>query len=117
MPKFQHILMEYFYRTRSFLNISASPWIVRLHTRNTLVHYHQNLKHVPLDGTGWGSTANVLRTSTLASVYAAAEYGSSVWINSTYTRMVDIELNDALRIITGTLKYTPLPRLPLHWQT
>ena len=62
-----------------------------------------------LAGTGWGANANTLRTATLALVYSTAEYCAPVWKNSAHTYKVDTRLNQAMRIISGTVKSTPLP--------
>jgi len=38
-----------------------------------------------LGGTTWGAATNVLRTSSLALVYSAAEYCAAVWAGSAHT--------------------------------
>lgn len=76
----------------------------KLATRNNLLR--------KLAGTSWGASATVLRTTALALVYSCAEYCSSTWLNSTHAKKVDIELNKSMRIITGTVKSTPLQWLP-----
>ena len=35
-------------------------------------------------------------------------YGCSVWLNSSHKDKIDIQFNNAIRIVTGTLKSTPL---------
>lgn len=77
---------------------------MKLSTRNNLLR--------KLCGTTWGASATVLRTTALALVYSCAEYCSSTWINSAHSKKVDIELNKTMRIITGTVKSTPLDWLP-----
>ena len=57
-----------------------------------------------LCGTSWGLSASTLRNSALGLVYSAAEYCFLVWINSRHTKKVDEELNNTMRIISGTLK-------------
>ena len=60
-----------------------------------------------LAGTTWGAHQPLLRTSTLALCYSAAEYCSPVWSRSTHTNLVDVKLRDSMRTITGCLKSTP----------
>ena len=45
----------------------------------------------------------------MALSYSAAEYCSPVWANSCHAKNIDPELNNACRIVTGTLRPTPLP--------
>ncbi|XP_037026874.1 uncharacterized protein LOC119083845 [Bradysia coprophila] len=61
-----------------------------------------------LAGTSWGANATVLRTSALALVYSVAEYGSAIWIKSAHTNIIDVALNEALRVITGAVASTPI---------
>lgn len=76
----------------------------KLCTRNNLIQ--------KLAGTSWGATAACLRTSALCLLYSTAEYCCSTWLNSAHTYKVDVELNKAMRVITGTVKSTPLAWLP-----
>ena len=64
-------------------------------------------------GTSWGASAPTLRTSALALCYSVAEYSAPVWSRSSYTRLVDVQLNEAMRTVSGTLRPTPLPWLPV----
>ena len=41
------------------------------------------------------------------------EYCASVWCRSTHTRLIDSNLNDTLRIVTGCLRPTPTEGLPV----
>ena len=66
-----------------------------------------------LAGTSWGASTPTLRTSTLALVYAPAEYCAPVWYRSAHTRLVDVSLNAALRTITGCLRPTQVEQLPV----
>ena len=59
-----------------------------------------------LAGCGWGAGAKTLRISALSLVYSTAEYCAPVWCRSTYTRLIDSILNDALRIVTGWMRTT-----------
>jgi len=56
-------------------------------------------------------TARTLRIPTL--VYSTAEYGAHVRCNSTYTKKLDTQLNSEMRIISGTVKNTPVEWLPV----
>ena len=64
-------------------------------------------------GTRWGANAHTLRTTAIATVYAPAEYCSSVWAASANTDLVDTQLNSAMRVVSGTLKSTPTNLLPV----
>ena len=46
-------------------------------------------------------------------VYSTAEYCAPVWCRSAHTRLIDIVLNDALRIVTGCLRPTPTDHLSI----
>lgn len=61
---------------------------------------------------GTSSTASVLRSSTLGLFDSAAEYCAPVWLNGAHPKKIDVELNRAMQIISGTLKPTPKFRLP-----
>ena len=54
-----------------------------------------------------------LRSSALALCYSAAEYCAPVWSRSAHTSRVDVQLNSTMRLISGTLRSTPLPWLPV----
>jgi len=60
-----------------------------------------------------GTSANTLRSSALALCYSAPEYCAPVWSRSAHTSQVDVQLNSTMRLISGTLRSTPLPWLPL----
>ncbi|KAG5875954.1 hypothetical protein JTB14_001450 [Gonioctena quinquepunctata] len=70
-----------------------------LRTRNNIIP--------KLAGTTWGATAATLRTAALALVYSVAEYCCPVWIDSVHTTKVDVQLNQTMRLITGTIRPTP----------
>ncbi|VVC33749.1 Hypothetical protein CINCED_3A006493 [Cinara cedri] len=61
----------------------------------------------------WGSDATVLRISALAPVYRIAEYCVTVWFRSSQYKNVDTELNQTMRIITGTIRTTEVQWLPV----
>lgn len=73
-------------------------------TRNNLIR--------KLSGTSWGANASCLRISSLSLVYSTAEYCAPVWINSTHSKLIDTELNTTMRLISGTVRSTPLNWLP-----
>jgi len=77
----------------------------KLKNRNNLL--------VKLAGSTWGASANTLRSSALALCYSAAEYCAPGWSRSPHTSRVDVQLNSAMRLISGTLRSTPLPWLPV----
>jgi hypothetical protein len=62
-----------------------------------------------LAGTNWGASAETLRTASLALVCNCAP----VCLNSVHTNKIDVQLNNALRIISGTVKSTQLQWLPV----
>ena len=66
-----------------------------------------------LAGSGWGAGAKTLSISALSLVYSTAEYCAAVWCRSTHTRFIDSILNDALGIVTGCLRFTPMEDLPV----
>ena len=74
-------------------------------TRNNLVHM--------LAGTTWGAGAKTLRTSALALCYSVAEYCDPVWRNSAHTKLVDVQLNNTMRTITGSVRCTRTDWLPV----
>ena len=78
-------------------------WSSLLKNRNNLL--------MKLAGSTWGASANTLRSSALALCYSAAEYCAAVWSRSAHTSRVDVQLNSTMRLISGTLRSTPLPWL------
>jgi hypothetical protein len=77
----------------------------KIKTRNNII--------AKLAGTSWGCHANVLRTSALALVYSVADYCAPVWARSAHCKKVDVQLNNTMRIITGTVRSTQLDWLPV----
>ena len=66
-----------------------------------------------LVGTTWGANAGTLRASALALCYSVGEYCAPVWAQSAHTNLVDVQLNATMRLISGTLRPTQLPWLPV----
>ena len=86
---------------REHLNKSAA----KLKSRNNLL--------AKLAGSSWGASASTLRTSALALCCSVAEYCSPVWCHSAHTSSVDTQLHATMRLVSGTLRPTPLPWLPV----
>ena len=61
-----------------------------------------------LAGSGWGASAKILCTAALSLFYSTAVYCATAWCRSTHTRLIDSVLHDALRIVTGCLRSTPI---------
>ena len=66
-----------------------------------------------LVGSGWGAGARTLRTAALGLVYPTSEYCAPVWCRSAHTHLIDTPINEALRIVTGCLRPTPVDNLPI----
>ena len=62
-----------------------------------------------LAGSGWGPGATTLCTATLALVHSTAEYCAPIRCRSVHIRLID----DALRIVTGCLRITPVHNLTI----
>ena len=61
----------------------------------------------------WGTNARTIRTTALALCYSTAEYAAPVWERSAYAHLLNPELNQACRAITGCLKPTNVENLYL----
>ena len=77
----------------------------KLKSRNNLIS--------KLAGTNWGARTNTLRTSALALCYSVAEYCAPVWAQSAHVHRLDVQLNHTMRLISGTLRPTEIPWLPV----
>jgi ribonuclease HI/endonuclease/exonuclease/phosphatase family metal-dependent hydrolase len=66
-----------------------------------------------LAGTQWGANEKILKTVYQGAVRPHLEYGSSAWMTATKThhQTLDKVQNQALRIITGGLKSTPIEKM------
>ena len=87
--------------------------------RHHLVALHRKLSSCvtllrQLVGSGWDAGAKTLCIATLSLVYSTAQYCAPVWYRSAHTRLIDSVLNDALRMVTGWLRPTPMDYLPLR---
>ena len=59
-----------------------------------------------LAGTSWGAGINTFYMATLALIYWTTEYCMPVWSASAHTKAIDVQLNAAMRTVSGTLKPT-----------
>lgn len=100
-PQYLGVTLDRSLTFKSHLQKTAA----KVRTRNNILQQ--------IAGSSWGADAQVLRTTALSLVYSAAEYCAPVWLNSAHVREVDVQLNRAMRIISGTLLATPLPWLPV----
>lgn len=100
-PKYLGVTLDRTLTFKEHLRNTAA----KLKTRNNIIQ--------KLCGTTWGSSAAVLRSSALGLVYSAAEYAAPVWLNSKHTGLIDVQLNHTMRMISGTIKPTPLHWLPV----
>jgi hypothetical protein len=94
-------------------------------TLDRSLSYHKHLKKTAakvstrnnllkkLAGSTRGASAQTLKTSALALCYSTAEYCAPVWSRSSHTKLIDVQLNTSMRTISGTLRPTPLPWLPV----
>lgn len=100
-PKYLGVTLDRTLTYKKHLSNTAA----KLKTRNNIVS--------KLASSSWGASASTLRTAALGLVYPVAEYCAPVWLNSCHTNMVDVQLNNTMRIITGTIKPTPTYWLPV----
>ena len=54
----------------------------------------------------------MLRASVLALAYSPAEYCAPAWTQSAHTHKIDIPFNEAMRLVSGCLRSTPVSQLP-----
>ena len=64
-----------------------------------------------LSNTKWGTSPSTIKTTALALSYSTAEYACPVWERSTHAEKIDPVLNEACRLITGSLKPTKVESL------
>lgn len=100
-PKYLGVTLDRSLTYRHHLQKTAA----KLKSRNNLLQQ--------LTGTSWGADANTLRTTALALVYSPAEYCSGIWLHSSHTSLVDVQLRQTMRIVSGTLLPTPVQWLPV----
>ena len=78
---------------------------MKVATRNNLLKKLSNSR--------WGTNARTIRTTALALCYSTAEYAAPVSERSAYAHLLNPELNQACRAITGCLKPTNVENLYL----
>ena len=79
----------------------------KTHIHNTKMKVvTQNNLLKKLANSRWGTNARTIRTTALALCYSTAEYAAPVWERSAYAHLLNTELNQACRAITGCLKPT-----------
>ena len=78
---------------------------MKVATRNNLLKKLANSR--------WGTNARIIRTTALALCYSTAEYAAPVWERSAYAHLLNPELNQACRAITGCLRQTNVENLYL----
>ena len=63
-----------------------------------------------LTGTNWGANASTLKTLYQGAVRPVLEYASSAWSSTAKTNLATLDKvqNQALRIVTGAMKTTPI---------
>ena len=66
-----------------------------------------------LVSSGWGAGAKTLCIATLSLFYSTAEYCAPVWCCNAHIHLINSVLNDAMRIVTGCLRPTPMDHLPV----
>jgi len=64
-----------------------------------------------LSGSKCGSDAKTLCAATLALIHFAAKYCVPVWCRSKHTRLVEKPIHNALRLVIGCLRPTPIDNL------
>ena len=102
-PVYLGVTMDRSLTFRSHLKKSAA----KLGTRNNLL----SKLAIFMGHTGF-NTQNIT-TSDLLLCNSVAEYCAPVWSRSSHINLIDSQLNETMRIITGTLWQTPLPWLPV----
>ena len=77
----------------------------KLKNRNNLL--------MKLAGSTWGASANTLQWVICSgALLFSSRLLPPVWSRSAHTSRVDVQLNSTMRLISGTLRSTPLPWLP-----
>ena len=78
---------------------------MKVATRNNLLKKLANSR--------WGTNARTIRSTAIALCYSTAEYAAPVWERSAYSHLLNPELNQACRAITGCLRPTNVENLYL----
>ena len=80
-------------RTLSYKHHLTKTATIKLRSRNNLLS--------KLAGSSWGTNAATLRSTALALCYSLVEYCCRVWSRSSHTDLVDVQLNNTMRLITS----------------
>jgi len=83
----------------------ATKTAAKIKSRNNLT--------TKLAGSSWGANAQTLQSSAVALCYSVAEYCIPAWGRSSHVKLVDRQLNETMRIVSGTIRPTPLQWLPV----
>jgi len=83
----------------------ATKTAAKINPRNNLI--------TKLAGTSWGANAQTLRSSAVALCYSVVEYCVPAWGRSSHIKPVDRQLNETTRIVSGTIRPTPIQWLPV----
>ena len=100
-PKYLDVILD---RTLSY-KTHIHNTKMKVATRNNL------LKKLAISR--WGTNARTIRTTALALRYYTAEYAAPVWERSAHAHLLNQELNQACRAITGCLNPTNVENLYL----
>ena len=98
-PKYLGIYLD---RTLTFKQ-HLQKTALKVRTRNNMLYN--------LAGSTWEASPDVMRLSAISLVNSVADFGSSVWMYSKHVHLVDTQLNNTLRCVSGAVKATPLPWL------
>ena len=83
-----------------------------IHNTNMKVATRNNLLN-KLSNSRWGTNASTIRTTAIALCYSTAEYAAPAWERLAHAHLLNPELNQAYRAITGFLKPTHVENLYL----
>lgn len=100
-PKYLGVTLD---RTLSFKKHLENT-AAKIRSRNNILQ--------KLCGTTWGASAITLRCSALGLVFSTAEYCAPVWLNSPHVKIIDTQLNNTMRLISGLIRPTPTYWLPV----
>jgi hypothetical protein len=77
---------------------------------SSILAAHKRVKFLPYF---WGASAETFRIASLPLVFSTAKYCASIWMKIVHVYKIDVQLNSAMRIISGTVKLTQLQWLPV----
>ena len=100
-PRYLGIHLDRSLTYKQHLNKTA----LKVRTRNNILS--------KLAGSRWGAHFDVLRKTAISVVNSVADFGSQVWLNSNHTNLIDVQLNETMRIVTGTVRATSVMWLPV----